>query len=170
MKFNSIVQGELPIHQFIIKLQTQADVCEYGAMKDEQVRDIIVVGVSDKRLWDYLIDLEDLNLQRCIQKAKQFLSHHEQSKQVASGSSASGESNLDVVKLQNNRSGRSNFRPSENKQTEKSYGKTACFVNMVLITGITAQPGMRCAICAKSEVIGPNQEHANERRRSRLTR
>ena len=127
MKFNSIVQGELPIHQFIIKLQTQADVCEYGAMKDELVRDRIVVGVSDKKLREYLIDLEDLNLQRCIQKAKQFVSHHEQSEQLASSSSASGESNLDVVKSQNNRSSGSNFRPWENKQTEKKLWKNCMF-------------------------------------------
>lgn len=56
MKFNRIVQGDLPIHQltYIINLQTQANVCEYGDMKDELVRDRIVVGVKDKRLREYL--------------------------------------------------------------------------------------------------------------------
>ena len=96
-------------------------------MKDELVRDRIVVGVSDKRLQEYLIDLEGLNLQKCIQKAKQFVSHHEQSEQLASSSSASGESNLDVVKSQNNRSGRSNFRPSKNIQTDKKLCKNCMF-------------------------------------------
>ena len=34
---------------------------------------------------------------------------------------------MDVVKSQNNRSGRSNFRPSKNKQTEKKLWKNCMF-------------------------------------------
>ena len=84
VKFNSMVQSELTIHQFITNIQTQADVCEYGSMRDELVRDRIVVGVRDSKLREYLIDLEDLDLQRCIQKAKQFVSHHEHSAKMNS--------------------------------------------------------------------------------------
>jgi hypothetical protein len=79
VKFNSLKQGDLPIHQFITQLQTQADKCDYGDMKDELIRDRIVVGVTDDKLREYLIDLEDLNLQRCITKSKQYVSHHAQS-------------------------------------------------------------------------------------------
>lgn len=79
VKFNSMVQGELSIHQFITNIQTQADVCEYGTMRLELIRDRIIVGVKDNRLREYLIDLEDNSLHRCIEKAKQYVSQHEQS-------------------------------------------------------------------------------------------
>ena len=102
MKFNSIVQGDMPIHQFIIKLQSQADVCEYGTMKNELVRDRIVVGVKDKRLREYLIDIDDLDLAKCIQKAKQFVTHHEQSEKLAGSSS---DPNLDAIRTQPSKPG-----------------------------------------------------------------
>ena len=92
-KFNSMVQGDLSIHQFIVKLQSQAGYCEYGAMKDELIRDRIVVGVSDKKLRDYLIDLDDLDLNKCIQKAKQYVSHHQQAGQF----DRVGADNLDML-------------------------------------------------------------------------
>ena len=122
VKFNSIVQGDLPIHQFIIKLQSQADVCDYGTKKDELVRDRIVVGVRDKRLREYLIDLEDLDLQKCILKSKQFISHHEQSERLAGNTN---DCNLDVIRQQNYRAG----PREENKQkgSSKTLWKNCAF-------------------------------------------
>lgn len=92
VKFNSIVQGDSTIHQFITNLQTQADVCEYGTMREELVKDRIVVGVRDTKLREYLIDVDNLDLQKCIQKAKQFVSHHEHSAKMNSM-----DMNVDVV-------------------------------------------------------------------------
>ena len=86
VRFNSMRQGDLPLHQFITNLQTQAKHCDYGAMRDDLVRDRIVVGVADEKLREYLIDLDNLNLQRCITKAKQYISHHEQSARIAGDS------------------------------------------------------------------------------------
>lgn len=80
-KFNSMKQGEQSIHQFIVALQQQAAYCDYAGVKDELVRDRIVVGVRDQRLREYLIDQEDLDLQTCIQKAKQYTSNHGQATQ-----------------------------------------------------------------------------------------
>lgn len=81
IKFNRLTQGESPIHQFIVKLQNQAEYCEFGAVKDELIRDRIIVGCKDPKLTEYLIDLEDLNLQKCIQKSKLYTSNHSQSRQ-----------------------------------------------------------------------------------------
>ena len=92
VKFNSMRQGNLTLHQFITGLQTQAKSCDYGVMRDELVRDRIVVGVADEKLREYLINLDGLDLQKCITKAKQFVSHHEQSSRI------SGDS-LDSVKV-----------------------------------------------------------------------
>lgn len=77
-KFNSMTQGDSSIHQFIVNLQQQAAYCDYAAVKDELVRDRIVVGVKDQKLREYLIDLEDLDLAKCIQKSKQFTANHGQ--------------------------------------------------------------------------------------------
>ena len=45
-------------------------------MREEKVRNKIVVGVSDNKLREYFIDVEDLELARCIRKTKQYVSHH----------------------------------------------------------------------------------------------
>lgn len=77
VKFNSMRQGELSIHQFITNLLSQADLCDYGVMRDELVRDRIVVGVNDPKLREYLIDVDGLDLASCVQKSKQYISHHD---------------------------------------------------------------------------------------------
>ena len=81
-KFNSMKQGEMSIHQFITALQSQADLCDYEAMSDELVRDRIVVRVNDLKLQEYLINVDDLTLSSCIQKAKQYTSHQDQMRRV----------------------------------------------------------------------------------------
>jgi len=55
VKFNGMCQESKSLHQFITDLQSQADNCEYGAMRDQFVRDRIVVGVSNNKLREYLI-------------------------------------------------------------------------------------------------------------------
>lgn len=85
VKFNGMRQGTSSIHQFITDLRCQADNCDYGAVRDDLIRDRIVIGVNDPKLREYLIDVEDLTLQRCIQKAKQYVSHHEQAARMDSG-------------------------------------------------------------------------------------
>jgi len=118
VKFNSMKQGEMSIHQFITTLQSQADVCEYGQMRDELVRDRIVVGVRDMKLREYLIDVENLTLSSCIQKAKQYISHHEQIKKM----DESVDENLDDVHHKSKQS---------NSKTAASSGfvKTCPFCN-----------------------------------------
>ena len=62
IKFNSLGQGELAIHQFIMALQFQADACDFGKMRDDLVRDTVVVGVIDAKLGEYLIKVDNLVL------------------------------------------------------------------------------------------------------------
>ena len=96
--FNNLKQepGQ-SIHQFIIAVQTQAANCDYGdAIVNELIRDRIVVGVRDNNLRDYLIDIDALDLPKCIQKAKQYVSFHEQSKQMSDKPKTDSD-NLDTV-------------------------------------------------------------------------
>jgi len=92
-KFNGMKQGDLSIHQFITELQSQADNCDYGQMKDQLIRDRIIIGVNDSKLREYLIDLDDLSLARCIQKAKQHVSQHESTAMI----SGRNDGNIDNV-------------------------------------------------------------------------
>ncbi|XP_067937197.1 uncharacterized protein [Watersipora subatra] len=96
VRFNSIKQGTQSIHQFITQIHSQADNCDYGTIRDEMVRDRIVVGVADDKLREYLIDVEDLDLNKCITKAKQYVSHHAQVLKMTS--QEMGTENLDTVK------------------------------------------------------------------------
>ena len=84
----------MAIHQFITALQSQTDVCDYGEMRDELVRDRIVVGVNDAKLREYLIDVGNLTLASRIQRSKQYVSHHEHVRKMeASGN----DENIDVL-------------------------------------------------------------------------
>ena len=96
VKFNSMKQATLSIHQFITQLQSQADNCDYGVMRNEMIRDRIVVGVNDDKLREYLIDVEDLDLNKCITKAKQYVSHHAQASKLTSNDL--GTENLDAIR------------------------------------------------------------------------
>ena len=89
-------------------------------MRDELVKDRIVVGVSNSKLREYLIDVEDLNLQRCIQKAKQYVTHHEQALQL---SETAGD-NLDATF--NRSSAKSYTAPSKGKEKSDKSGCPFC--------------------------------------------
>lgn len=64
----SMRQCSLRVHQVIVQLQSQADSCEYGTICNELVRDRIVVGVNNIKLWEYLFDVQELTLTKCILK------------------------------------------------------------------------------------------------------
>ena len=119
VKFNSIKQGEDSIHKFITELQSQADLCEYGEMRDDLIRDRIVVGVNDSKLREYLIDVEELTLQRCIQKAKQYVSHHEHAARMAVGAS---DSNVDAVRNEKSK----HFKKKQGKGVQDSGKGEKC--------------------------------------------
>ena len=77
LRFNQIIQLQgQSIQDFITALQTQADNCEYTTMRDEMVRDRIVVGVRQAKLRQHLVDLdEELTLAVCIRRSKQWVAH-----------------------------------------------------------------------------------------------
>jgi len=113
VQFNNIRQGDLNIHQFITQVQSQADHCDYGEMRDQLVRDRIVVGVNDSKLREQLVDIENLDLNTCIRKAKQFTSHHMQARQIATDAA---DANMDVLRDSDKKrysEGRRQFQESE---------------------------------------------------------
>ena len=72
VKFNRRVQrvGET-VDNFIQDLHKLAEDCEYGALKDELIRDRIVVGVTDDDLSNLLQTKANLTLAEAIQSSRQ---------------------------------------------------------------------------------------------------
>ena len=54
------------MEQFITSLYSLAEHCEYGEMKDETIRDCIVVGIRDRPLSEQL----QLDAELTLEKAK----------------------------------------------------------------------------------------------------
>ena len=114
VKFNQLKQDQSQsIHQFIVSLQTQAENCEYGDMKNELIRDRIVVGVHDSKLREYLINIEDLDLPTCIQKAKQYVANHEQASRMFD--SATVAENVDYLQKKRQQDSQKTDKPGKEK-------------------------------------------------------
>ncbi|XP_014676649.1 PREDICTED: uncharacterized protein K02A2.6-like [Priapulus caudatus] len=71
-KFNGRVQGlDEPIDSFITALHTLAEHCEYGTLKEELIRDRIVVGIRDKHLSERMQVNKNLTLKLATDLARQ---------------------------------------------------------------------------------------------------
>ena len=99
-KFNSRVQGESePVDSFITDLHRLAEYCEYGQLKEEMIRDRLVVGLKDVNLSEKLQLDPDLDLTTAVTKVRQSESVKKQQEVIRSGMpSAQASSSLDAVK------------------------------------------------------------------------
>ena len=113
--FNTMRQGEKTIHQFIVELQSQADQCDYGEMKNDLIRDRIVVGVKDKKLREYLMDVDDLDLNKCIQKSKQWVSNHQQTQKFEEAD----DDNLDSLTSKQDSKAKQQYKSEDRPSREK---------------------------------------------------
>ncbi|XP_035711740.1 uncharacterized protein LOC118437070 [Folsomia candida] len=71
-RFNSRVQenGE-SVDEFITSLYSLSEYCEYGQLKDELIRDRIVVGVCDRHLAEKMQLDESLTLEKAVKMSRQ---------------------------------------------------------------------------------------------------
>ncbi|OXA53834.1 Transposon Tf2-6 polyprotein [Folsomia candida] len=71
-RFNSRVQenGE-SVDEFITSLYSLSEYCEYGQLKDELIRDRIVVGVRDRHLAEKMQLDESLTLEKAVKMSRQ---------------------------------------------------------------------------------------------------
>ncbi|KAG5865221.1 hypothetical protein JTB14_002849 [Gonioctena quinquepunctata] len=78
-KFNFMIQkpGE-SVNSFITCLHSLAEHCDYGELKEELIRDRIVVGMLDTRTSERLQLKETMTLQQCTLEAKQVTGYTEQ--------------------------------------------------------------------------------------------
>ena len=77
-KFNRRIQqrGE-SVEQFITALYSLVESCNYGDLRDEMIRDRIVVGISDSSLSERLQMMADLTLEKAMTLVRQREAVHE---------------------------------------------------------------------------------------------
>ncbi|KAK4879606.1 hypothetical protein RN001_007752 [Aquatica leii] len=69
--FNKRCQQESePFQKFLPYLKKISQICEYGTLNDEMVRDRIVLGAADLSLRERLLRIEDLKLQEAVDTCK----------------------------------------------------------------------------------------------------
>ncbi|UYV73012.1 K02A2.6-like [Cordylochernes scorpioides] len=82
-KFNRRSQGESePVEEFITNLYVLAENCNYGILKEEMIRDRLVVGVKNFNLSEKLQLESELNLEKAIQIVRQSESVKNQQKEI----------------------------------------------------------------------------------------
>lgn len=140
VKFNKRVQqpGE-PIDSFIQDLYRIADDCEYGVLKNELIRDRIIVGVLDDALSDKLQSNTKLTLDDAVKLSRQSEAR-KQSKDVVRGAQSSTDT-VNFVK-------RSQHKPTFTSTTKQTWvnhhnqAPSACGVEIRSMTARIALPGM----------------------------
>ena len=132
-KFNSRMQDDEPVDAFITELYSLAEHCNYGTLREEMIRDRIVVGVKDSKLSQNMQLKEDLTLKKAIEMAQQKETVAEQQKTVRPHDSG----NVDAVvqreqqrkyrgkggKYQQNAHGKGSGPPSYTGQEKKQFNK-----------------------------------------------
>ena len=166
LKFNNLKQepGQ-SIHQFIVAVQTQAVNCDYGEpIVNELIRDRIVVGVRDSNLRDYLVDIDDLDLAKCIQKAKQYVSFHEQTRQMG-GQSQQDKENLDTLMTSKQQSKPDSKMKYQNKPDQKLDSRCPGCGRFFHRRGKCPASGVSCFKCGKPNHFSKmcaNKQKVNE--------
>ncbi|XP_064470230.1 uncharacterized protein K02A2.6-like [Ornithodoros turicata] len=107
----SQLEGE-PAADFITALYALVETCEYGNLKDELLRDRIVVGVRDKKLSTKLQMESDLTLERAVLLTKQTETVGRQQENLKHSANAAPAQTVHVDRLQ-----------AKSKQTKKIQAK-----------------------------------------------
>ena len=92
--------------QYIMALYELVQHCNYGGMKDEMIRDRLVVGIRDSSLSEKLQLDPPLTLEKAKKTIRQSEAVHEQQKMLKGNSKPTAEYNLDAMqhRQQSNRS------------------------------------------------------------------
>ena len=97
-KFNLRVQNKSePVECFITDLHCLAEHCQFGTLKDQLIRDRIVVGLKNKRLSEKLQLDPDLTLEKAMNQAKQSEEVKKQQKVIHPKLPGASGSNIDAI-------------------------------------------------------------------------
>lgn len=146
-KFNQRKQEEgESVDDFVTALYCLSEHCQYGDLRDEMIRDRIVVGLRDSALAEKLQLEADLTLEKAVTSARQRESVKKQQKVVRADE---GSLNVDTVRFMQTFGKKDKL--VENKPTLKQPRK------LNPVTG-----SERCTRCGKSSHFGRQQCPARE--------
>ncbi|UYV72188.1 K02A2.6-like [Cordylochernes scorpioides] len=119
-KFNRRSQGDIePLEEFITSLYVLAENCNYGILKEEMIRDRLVVGVKNFQLSEKLQLESEPTLEKAIQIVRQSESVKNQQKEIRQDTENRNKTRLKSTKTYN-----SNFPKN---QVWSSNEKRKCF-------------------------------------------
>ena len=128
-KFNKRCQepGET-VEAFITAVHKLAEHCQYGILRDEMIRDRLVVGIRDHRLSEKLQLDSELTLVKAITKIRQSEEIKKQQPALRQSSMDSTDANMDAVRFKfkpkYSPHGKSGFKPKD--RTVQNYANTRC--------------------------------------------
>ena len=117
-RFNKRVQGETEtVIDFIEDLHKLSETCDFGELKEELIRDRIVVGIKDSTLARKLMQDDALTLDKAINAAKtaEMVQFHQQ---ILKGEAE--ESKIAAVKRKKPRAGRDVTARTDHRTTAKA--------------------------------------------------
>ena len=129
------LQGE-PIEQFVTDLKLKAQTGQFENLKDSIIRDRLVLGVTNTRVWERLLREENLNLEKAVkicQAAEATV------RQIQTLSTEKGASSSDVNYCQN--TGRRQHGKSQQKNAENANLVIRCMhhaLALLLIRPVTS--------------------------------
>ena len=80
------------VDTYPLNLRSLSDTCNFGALKDEIIRDRIVCGVRDSSLRKKLLQVPELTLERCIDMCRSAEAASTQLEAIQSGRTANDSS------------------------------------------------------------------------------
>lgn len=72
----TLLISETKIDAYVAMLRTLARTCKYEALKDEMIRDRIVLGILDNNTRKKLLQEKKLDLQRCLDICRAMKKQH----------------------------------------------------------------------------------------------
>ena len=119
------------IDQYVTDLRSRSQTCEFGALADSLIRDMIVIGIRSNGLRESLLQEPDLSLDTALNKCRSKEQTKHRAKELAKSASASSSSNVDAVnrprngnkQKQNSRSQQGQQKTQRKTQPQENYDR-----------------------------------------------
>ncbi len=126
-QFNSRCQqdGE-SAETYITAVHKLAENCGFGMLKEELIRDRIIVGIKDKKLSEQLQMDSELSFAKAIQKVRQSKTVRKQQTTLHSSAVEDNMSNMDAIRTNMKKVKRKTWQHSKKGQKPDSQGEKEC--------------------------------------------
>ena len=131
--------------QYIMALYDLAQHCDYGEMKDEMIRDRLVVGIRDSSLSEKLQLDPALTLETAKKAIRQREAVHEQQKVLKGNDRTTGDCNLDAMQHRQQRTHRNRGQQRDHMRDSHSHADQRRVLNTR--SGTNMRSGEKCGRC-----------------------